>query len=135
MILADVRGRRAFVTGGLSVPRLRLRAYVEFLIDTGASQTMVHPSDAMQLRVNFDEDFQNRAPSSMPGIGGTATEHSERCELEFQHEDGNIDIIEADVSFALPTSYNVGYPSLLGTDVIRLYKLTYHLAENLVTLE
>jgi hypothetical protein len=133
MILGEVRQGRPFLTGNIRLTTLGLQGSISFLVDTGSSHTVVHPADGLFLGV--PAEFFAIPGRTSTGIGGRARECLELCELEFYHTDGTIDAIEAELAFAEPTDYNLSYPSLLGIDVIGLYKLTYHLAENLVSLE
>ena len=48
----DHRGRPC-VQGWLSLPRLNIRGEVEFLVDTGADSTVIHPSDGLKLGLPF----------------------------------------------------------------------------------
>jgi hypothetical protein len=40
-----------------------------------------------------------------------------------------------EVSFAEPSDFNRDFPSLLGVDVLGDFRFTYHLGQNLVSLE
>lgn len=108
---------------------------MDFLFDTGASISVVHPADAGRIPINFARDFANGHIVNVEGVGGIIREYSEPTFVLLRHDDGVVDRVHIQMSFAPATNYNQDFPSLLGMDVIRHYKFTYHLADNLVSLE
>jgi hypothetical protein len=106
------------------VPGLNLAGQVSFLVDTGADTSIIHPRDALNLGIIFDRDFADSARGASSGVGGEATEYSEPCDVFLKHEDGAWDHIVMNVNFAEPTSQNGSFPSLMGRDLLRYYRLT-----------
>lgn len=47
--------RRPYVLGRLILPRWNIQGEVDFLVDTGADSTIIHPYDGHRLRVPFAE--------------------------------------------------------------------------------
>ena len=114
---------RPYVQGRLYLPRLRVFGYVDFLVDTGADTSRLHPRDATVLGVNYG---QLLAPGGDPqlGIGGVEYPHKEEAVVIFQ--DGEIlRPFETVISIAAPSPHNVRFPSLLGQDVIRHLKMVH----------
>lgn len=80
-----LRGRfgadgRPYVNGLLIVPRLRSRANVTFLVDTGADTTMLSPSDGRVMGIDYRR-LGNRDMSV--GIGGSIQTYHEPAAVIF----------------------------------------------------
>jgi hypothetical protein len=133
VIVGELRNGSPFVRAIVRVPRLSARAQIDFLVDTGASHTLISPIDATKLGVTALSFAAVRA-TPMSGVGGRSLQYAEPCLVDLVHVDGHTERIEPLLNFASPDT-DADYPSLLGRDLIGLYKLTYHLAENLVSLE
>lgn len=115
-------------------------ALVEFLIDTGAARTSIHPLDAIRrlgigpAMLADRSQWQNTTASS--GIGGTATYFDLPAFYGFQADaDVAWDIIEGRLMLAELTASNQRIPSLMGWDLLSLFKLTMHGEQLSVSLE
>ena len=64
----DTRGR-PYIQGRLFFPQRQRDAYVDFLVDTGADVTSLHPIDGLTMNLPY-EDLEPPVPFG--GIGGTA---------------------------------------------------------------
>ena len=135
MIRGELRGDEPYLTLALTIPRLGLRGEVPFLVDTGATRTLVGVPDATRIGVDVQSDFTQSYAFEVYGIGGRASEYREVCSLEFLHDDGRVEDMEVLLNFATPSEFSDSQPSLLGRDVLGSFRLTYHLAVNLVSLE
>ena len=62
----DQRGR-PFIEGRLVIERLEIDGRVQFLVDTGADSTVLHPTDGERLNCRFD---LLGSPRSVGGVGG-----------------------------------------------------------------
>jgi hypothetical protein len=101
---------------------------VNFVLDTGATNSCIHPLDARRLRIPrsaLDSDAWTESTSTM-GIGGRALYRSVPARYAFIQEDpAQTEIIEeASARLAASTSSNQRLPSLLGWDVLRHFRLT-----------
>lgn len=102
-------------------------AAVEFLLDTGAGSSVVHPLDAT-TRLGID-DVALRTPSLWPiqrtahGIGGSSAEYSVPAHYALQRDDGTRATHREDLAIARPTPANQTLPSPLGWDILRHYRL------------
>ena len=108
---------------------------VEFLIDTGASSTILHPRDAILVWGASDylgHDFENDATlAKSGGVGGSADHIGRPATIVFLTEDGKLDQQSLDLSIArlrLPNPLtgfpgNLHLPSLLGRDILERYVL------------
>ena len=134
MIRGFLEASRPIIQGLLIVPRLDVIGSVVFLVDTGADTTTTAPEDSARLGVEFGRDFTGQLFPTF-GVGGRAFEHREVCELLLRHENGPLDRHVLIVAFAEPTDVNARLPSLLGRDVLALYRLTLELRRGVVTLE
>ncbi len=102
-------------------PRFTMEWEMDFLLDTGADHTCIHPTDAIDARIPFDL-LQNEVSSS--GVGGGALYYLERAFLVFQ-DDAQTRIYDVQLLIARPTTGNRVLPSLLGRDIINRWSMLY----------
>jgi hypothetical protein len=112
---------------------------IDFLIDTGASSTILHPADAVG-RVGIKkarlQDRNNRqVTEAARGVGGEACRFIVPCHYTFRHDDGGVLVIDGGLRIAEATAYNEACPSLLGRDVLRHFALTIAPARDEVMLD
>ena len=101
---------RPYVRGRLSLPRLAIAGEVDFLIDTGASSTTLHPRDGVRLRCPFDALV---LPIEFQGVGGLHTYYRETAVVVF--DDGVAERnFRIEISIAKPDALASGLDSLLG---------------------
>ena len=114
---------RPYVQGRLYLPRLRVYGNVDFLVDTGADTSRLHPRDATVLGVNYG---QLLAPSGDPqlGIGGVEYPYQEEAVIIFQDSE-LLHSFQAVISIAAPNLHNLRFPSLLGQDVIQHLRMVH----------
>ena len=118
------------VAGLASLPNSGLERSIPFLVDTGSDVTILHPSDAEQLGLNFDG---LGCGQSITGIGGSAKVFDQEIRILFQ------DATTAEwyeysqtVLVAAPTEHNMSFPSLLGRDILRFWLTEYDPSNGLV---
>jgi hypothetical protein len=100
---------------------------VSFLIDTGAATTCLHPADAI-AHVGIDAQLlaqphlwpQQRA---MHGVGGASLYYQVPALYGFRHDEGRHQMLTGTIEIAQPQPHNAGYPSLLGRDVLRQFRV------------
>lgn len=105
---------------------------VPFLVDTGASWTMLSSLDLVKLGTKLLKVPISQSPISLTGIGGTVQAWTTRCGLVFFHEDGSR------TGFALNVALNLALtdlPSLLGMDVLAHGVLSVDAVNTAVTWE
>lgn len=118
------------------IPRLSKVRIVDFLIDTGADSTTLHPVDTRQMGIRYRQHFAGIPMGTMYGIGGEAGYWEEVAELKFLHEDlANWDVLTVPIHIAVPTRNNSSTPSLLGRDVLQFYRFTSDPGSSVLTLE
>ena len=112
-----------FVEGWVELPQLGLAAPIPFLVDTGATGTVLHPKDAISLGVDFSQlDYD----ASSRGIGGSAKAARRDAVILFQ--DGATQEwyeYRLLITIAEPSKNNRDYPSLLGRNVLRCWRTVY----------
>ena len=112
--------------GRLIIERFAVDDHVDFLVDTGADSTVLHPMDGKRLGCRYD--LLQGAPRSVYGIGGSQDCYSEEATIVFDDDDGRfafhlaIDIILPDPN---PEAVVNELPSLLGRDFIN-YRLMHY---------
>jgi len=120
-------GEAAYVPALVSREGLSIAGWVSFLIDTGASRTIILDGDARALNLAY-ESLQRYQPGAV-GVGGVVETYIiENCTLTFSSDLG--DYIEP-----MPVIYVLRHgrfdrrverlPSLLGRDIINKYNLFY----------
>jgi hypothetical protein len=112
----------------LYIPGLTRRwAAVDFLLDTGASTSCVHPRDAT-ARLGIDA-ITLRTPSAWArqhqsqGVGGSATDFIVTAHYALRRDDGGWDTYQDDLAIARSTLANQTLPSLLGWDILQHYRI------------
>lgn len=111
---------------------------VRFLVDTGATMTVLHPRAArVSLSIPEHELDARRWERVEPvaGIGGLTPCLRARATYVFEHDDGEYDAFEDDILVAAATRANAEAPSLLGANVLRHFRLTADYPRLRVTLE
>ena len=117
---------RPYVVCRLIIPRLRVSRRISFLLDTGADSTSLHPRDARDAGIAFDQ-LGNRHSSR--GIGGRSSYFREPAILAFS--DGElVRMYEVGLLIAEPNDTNESLPSLLGRNVINHWRMVYDPSED-----
>jgi predicted aspartyl protease len=103
-----------YVEASVHLPRLNIRGYVSFLVDTGASGSVLMPADSKKLGVRFNQLIN---PMTSHGIGGFSNGFNEDAVLAFS--DGRyVYGFDVELEIAETTKDNKHLPSLLGRDVL-----------------
>ena len=68
------------MNGFVVFPRLGIHANIQFLLDTGAESTCIHPSDSLNLKMPFGELLSQ---SIAYGIGGSSLYYEEPAVLSW----------------------------------------------------
>ena len=116
----DERGR-PIIQGRLSITRLNVARRIDFLLDTGAERTCLHPGDTDRMRIPIEAlggAIQSR------GVGGISAYYRESALLSF-NDQSHTRIYEIELLIADPREGNRGLPSLLGRDVINNWRISY----------
>ena len=115
-----------YVQGRLIIDRLGIDDYVEFLVDTGAYSTVLHPMDGSRMGCRYD--MLAEEPEYVHGIGGSQECFPQQGTILFSDDVGKyqfeltIDIIRPDPD---PEAVVNTLPSLLGRDFINFRLLHY----------
>ncbi len=124
------RNGHPYVTAVLVLPRLDFRRLrLEFLVDTGASQTVLHPRDCAGLPYD-----RLTAAGQSGGVGGLATYYSESAYIAFR-DDARTHIYIQNVGIAEPGDHNETIPSLLGQDIMQHWRVLHDRPANSLTID
>jgi len=123
----------AFVASTISFDNIE--APITFLVDTGASKTIISDKDAIRLGVDYDK--LEKLEEGLIGIGGEVETFLMRdVDLRFKSES---DTHKERLDMMLLRHKKLDdkikkIPSLLGRNILNKYSLTYNASENLVEL-
>ena len=107
---------RPYVKAELFLPRLKISASVNFLVDTGSDNTIIHPFDIALAGIRVTD---LRGLSSSRGIGGSSDAFVEDARLLFEDADGVTPYLyRLEIDIAKPDGNNQSLPSLLGRDIL-----------------
>ena len=117
----DMNGR-PLLWGRLHFNRLNVGGNIEFLVDTGASHTCLHPQDGMRLKVPY---HRLRNPIYASGIGGDSKYYREPAVLFFT--DGQLlRAYSVLILVADPTEHNDDLSSLLGQSMLQNWNVHHY---------
>ena len=140
-ILAKYRswGNRewAFLRAAIEIKGLKVMGVVDFLIDTGASQTILSERDARRLGLVY-QNFPRGRPAV--GVGGVANTYiiNKQVTLHFVTVDGRIySPVRRGIEVLEEPGKEKQLPSLLGLEFLEElhFKLTYDMPTQAVFLE
>ena len=115
------RTGRLYVRGDLHFPRLGVSGALEFLVDTGADRTIVHPPGIQKLVIPVDL-LANRTATY--GVGGSSGLFVEPAILRFRDAAPTIRYTyRLDIGIAEPNEVNRNFPSLLGRNILDCWYL------------
>ena len=122
------------ILGFVYFPRLKesIVARVPFLLDTGASTTILHPKDARKLNVAFGK-LRNSARSR--GVGGFAQYFRELAVVYFPDiyaDRALLRAYEVEMGIAEPSEVNEALPSLLGRNITDRWSIRYSPPDSLI---
>ena len=108
--------------------RLRIKANISFLVDTGADEGLIMPSDG--LRIGLDYKKLKNA-KTYTGIGGDAQVYPEKALVTFADQKY---IFTYDVTLGVSAINKqlMDAPSLLGRDIINRWRMIYCAAKRQV---
>ena len=110
---------QTYAEAGVAIPSLNVHGYVQFLVDTGATATVLHPADWQRLGIT-PEAIADAPQTRLGGIGGSAAFHTAEATVTFDDPiTGHQYAYPVTICLAVETDYNYGLPSLVGMDVMR----------------
>ena len=124
------------ITAFVEIPNLGAWASVEFLVDTGATRTVVHPGDVLKFGIDIVTYAVDACPRTFSGVGGDASFGVEDAILHFKNAKTNLRVFigpldPCQFDFAL----NKNVPSLLGRDFLNQGRLIVDYENNEVSFE
>ena len=113
---------RPLIEGKIIPPRLAVEGDVSFLMDTGADTSVLMPSDAKNLGVQYNLLEGDR---ECGGIGGTVHSFIERAILVFFHPNRTLYGYDLEIDIMPYDAEMEEVPSLLGWDVLDRWRIVY----------
>jgi predicted aspartyl protease len=128
-----ISGWLPFIYAKFICDQLQVNMDILMVVDTGTAITTINEFDARQMKIDYSKLTRNQ---DSLGIGGSAESYiADSCHLYFGEGIESVDVKPA----KFLRQINVGkadqerYPSLLGMDVLRNYKISF--TESKVVLE
>ena len=111
---------------------------VEFMIDTGAGATLLHPRDSQYSvgisRSDLSDSRRWAGTVTYTGVGGDVTYFVTPVRYRFQHHDGRLQHIDGTINVAPVRPDNRNVPSLLGWDVLSQFEVVMNWTTKTVEL-
>ena len=114
-----------YLEAHLSIERLGVDGYVQFLVDTGADSGALHPADGELLGCRFDLLAEHY---SVSGVGGSLEYYPEEATITFEGDDGSYGFVVT-LDIAKPDPSISELPSLIGRDILNEIRMNYHYSE------
>ncbi len=121
-----------YVETTVRLTRLGVQDTVDFLIDTGADMTCLHPQDAARLGVSYDR-IQPMGSVTSVGVGGPLEYYREEATLIFRDQDDTELLFYCHIHISLSPAV-AELPSLLGRDFLNRCSLLADNPENQVLI-
>ena len=112
---------RPYIRGQLAIPRLGVKGYVTFLVDTGADSTCIHPEDARRVGIPFERLFDAGVST---GIGGNSVYFREPAVMSFTDEKIKR-LYAVELLIGEPSDSSNRLPSLLGRNLLNRWRVEY----------
>jgi hypothetical protein len=136
------RGPHPYVRVGVPIPAVNEQwTWIEFVVDTGAATTVIHPDDAVyrlgMSRPDLDASaWPRHSTSAASGVGGRVQFLVTPAAFRFSDvRRGRFHFIEQEVRIAAANPANQYLPSLLGWDLLRHFELVVSGPNRTVTLD
>lgn len=113
---------RPYVRGFVTLPRLRITAEIAFLVDTGADLSLLAPSDAFTIGVDYTL-LVSYAQSF--GSAGVAFSFTEPAVISFVDSERALHTYDVDLAIAEPNVDIIHMPSILGRDILDRWRMIY----------
>ena len=128
-----ISGWLPFIYAKFICDQLQVNRDILLVVDTGTATTTINEFDARQMKIDYSKLTKNQ---DSLGIGGSAQSYlAESCHLYFGEGIESVDV--KPVKFLRQINVEKAdqerYPSLLGMDVLRNYKIRF--TESKVILE
>ena len=126
---------RPYMKARVEIPRLSVGGALNFLIDTGADRTTIHPVDLQAIGVRHpDLDASQKWDCS--GIGGTVAYSMEKVVLHFKKVDLCQEVAIGPLELGFFNNAQEGrLPSLIGRDVLSQGSLMHDFIGNQLHLD
>jgi hypothetical protein len=119
-----------YVRARVTLRRLRWSWVINFMIDTGAHQTMLLPDDGLAFGLPYG--VLGRSVSTA-GIGGTSTAFTEDAFIAFCGSDRSY-VYRQPVLIAA-SEPRISLPSVLGRDILNRWNMSYRPAERALSFD
>ena len=120
-----ITGWLPFIYAKFICDQLHINRDILLVVDTGTAITTINEFDAREMKVDYSKLTRNQ---DSLGIGGSAESYlADSCHLYFGEGIESVDV--KPVKFLRQLNVNKAdqerYPSLLGMDVLRNYKISF----------
>lgn len=120
-----ISGWLPFIYAKFICDQLEVNMDILLVVDTGTAITTINEFDARQMRIDYSKLTRNQ---DSLGIGGSAQSYlAESCHLYFGEGIDSVDVkpVKFLRQIYVEKADQERYPSLLGMDVLRNYKISF----------
>jgi hypothetical protein len=122
--------KRPVVNCFLSIPSMHVHDTVAFMMDTGADSSLLMPGDGIRLGI----DYRNLVFEHVAvGIGGECKEHPTGA-IIMVSDGTTVYAHRRGIGIAEKRAETMGFPSILGMDVMRGWEILLNYPENSVQI-
>jgi hypothetical protein len=115
------------------LPRLRVRADIAWIVDTGADTSLLNPLDGFRLGVDYSQLTDPTIVTA--GVGGDVGAFVEPALLTFVEPGVALHTYWIRLPLAIPRSDAFDLPSVLGRDVLGRWLMLHDPADDLLEFE
>ena len=123
MIKGSFDNGSPFIEGLLVFPGLNIHGPISFLLDTGADETCIMPTDGRRLRIDYGALTGRKVP--IRGVSGSIITTKRPALIFFTEDTGKVRVyrIQIDIMPDEPELY--GLHSLLGQDILSRWRTVH----------
>ena len=111
-----------FLEGYLHILSQSVSVEISFLVDTGADETMLMPTDGMRTTLDYNALTTSK---DVYGINGVMSVYTEPALIVFAQPKKRLFVYSVNISIAPPNPDLMGVHSLLGRDILDRWEMVY----------
>lgn len=118
--------------GRLFLPSLGIDSDISWCVDTGADRSLLLPSDAIRMGIDFTA---LSGETESVGVGGISRDYVESAVLAFSEAKRGVYVYMIDLLISTPSPEIMDLPSLLGRDILHRWRMSYNFTRKSLLFE